>query len=81
MTTLELLMRHNGIWENVRSITSNLDGISQCLTNAGNELRKAQADLYLWKQMAETLVKHVPGVSDQDCKVIAAYESLKEKTK
>lgn len=45
------------------------------------ELRVATADLYLWKQMAETLVKHVPGVSDQDCKVIAAYESLKEKTK
>lgn len=45
------------------------------------ELRVAQADLYLWKQMSATLVKHVPGVSDQDCKVIADYESLKEKTK
>ncbi len=46
-----------------------------------HELQVATADLYLWKQMASTLVKHVPGVSDQDCKVIAAYESLKEKTK
>jgi hypothetical protein len=46
-----------------------------------HELQVATADLYLWKQMAATLVKHVPGVSDQDCKVIAAYESLKEKTK
>lgn len=46
-----------------------------------HELNVATADLYLWKQMAESLVQCVPGVSDQDCKVIAAYESLKEKTK
>lgn len=81
MTTLEELTRVDGIFANVRTIENCMVGISQTLARAGDELRKSQAELRLWKQMADRLVKHIPGVSDQDCKVIAAYESLKEKTK
>jgi len=81
MTTLEKLTHEDGIFSNVRLIEGCMVGITQTLADAGKELRKAQEDLRLWKQMADRLVKHIPGVSDQDCKVIAAYESLKEKTK
>ena len=88
MTTLEELTRVDGAPANIRGIESHLNALRQTIARAGDELAKvnaerrvAQADLYLWKQMAAWLVKHVQGVSDQDCKLIAAYESLKEKTK
>ncbi len=41
------------------------------------QLGAAQYELDVWQQCAELLAKHVPGVSDQDCKALAVFEKLK----
>lgn len=79
MTTLQLLTRTDGIFENVRRIRNDMEGISQTLARAGDELRKAQADLYLWKQCADHLAKHV-WKNEDGCKALENYERLKATT-
>lgn len=47
------------------------------LTKAQADLGASQYELDVWMQCAELLAKHVPGVSDEDCKALAVFEKLK----
>lgn len=47
------------------------------LTAAQSDLGAAQHELDVWQCMACELVKHVQGLSDEDCKLLDAFEKLK----